>query len=180
MLYLLTGGSGCGKSTYAAELCARLPGPACYIDAERPADAGEAEAAERRRASLREKGFRVVARYTDLAGLRLPQPGGTALLECVCNLTANEMFDARGRRSDPFDRVVGGVDALRRLCGDVVVVTNDVGSDAGGYDAATSAYVAALGRINAALAARADTVLELVCGIPLARKGTVPFGTEGL
>ncbi len=173
-LYLLTGGSGSGKSTFAEALCAGLPQPVYYIDAARPCDAQEAEDAARRLARLREKGFQTVSRYTDLAGLRLPRAGGTALLECVCNLTANEMFDGQGRRSDPFGRVTAGVEALCRQCALVVVVTNDVGSDGGGYDASTEAYVSAVGRINAALAERADTVLELVCGIPLVRKGKEP------
>jgi len=178
MLYLLTGGSGCGKSTFAEALCAALPRPLFFIDTAMPADAPEAEEAARRQARYREHGFQTVARYTDLAGLRLPQPGGTALLECICNLTANEMFDRQGRRTDPCGRVMAGVDALRRQCGHVVVVTNDVGSDTGGYDASTGAYVSAIGTINAALAERADAVLELVCGIPLVRKGTLPTRME--
>ena len=53
-------------------------------------------------------------------------------------------------------------------------MTNDVGSDGVDYDASTAAYIEALGRINAALAARADTVLELVAGIPIPLKGELP------
>lgn len=178
MLYLLTGGSGSGKSTYAADLCAALPPPHYFIDAAQPADASETEEAARRQARFREKGFQTFARWTDLAGLRLPRAGGTALLECICNLTANEMFDSRGGCSDPRSRVMAGVDALCSRCGHVVVVTNDVGSDTGGYGAPTAAYISAVGSINAALAERADTVLELVCGIPLVRKGQLPMRTE--
>ena len=88
------------------------------------------------------------------------------------------MFDERGNRTDPADRILAGVDALCRQCDNVVLVTNDVGSDGGDYVAATAAYIAVVGRINAALAARADTVLELVCGIPLLRKGTFPEQLE--
>ena len=99
---------------------------------------------------------------------------GTALLECVANLTANEMFAQDGSVADPVENVLSGVDALDRQCDRLIVVTNDVGSDGIEYDATTSAYVEALGRINAALAARAETVLELVAGIPLVLKGELP------
>jgi adenosylcobinamide kinase/adenosylcobinamide-phosphate guanylyltransferase len=84
------------------------------------------------------------------------------------------MFAADGAVSDPVDRVLNGVDALNRQCEFLVVVTNDVGSDGISYGASTAAYIEALGRINAALAARADTVLELVAGIPILLKGELP------
>jgi len=183
VLILLTGGSGCGKSVFAESLCERLPAPRYYIAAMRPWGEESERKIARHRVQRREKGFVTIERYSDLAGLRLPARG-TALLECVCNLTANEMFSERRggsalsgaaayEISDPVERVLSGVAALEAQCGHLLVVTNDVGSDGGGYEAATMAYVAALGRINAALAARADAVYELVCGIPLVQKGAL-------
>lgn len=170
MMILLTGGSACGKSSYAESLCLRFDRPRYYIAAMRPYGEGSAEKIERHRLLRRGKGFETVERYTDLAGLTLPE-GGTVLLECICNLTANEMFDEQGNRSDPFDAVMEGVAALRRRSRTLIVVTNDVGSDNKDYDPGTKAYVRALGRINAALAEQADAVYELVCGIPLVLKG---------
>lgn len=172
MLILLTGGSACGKSSYAERLCAGLPMPRYYIAAMRPYGDGSAEKIARHRQMRRGKGFETVERYTDLSSLRLPGRG-TALLECICNLTANEMFDEDGNFTDPCGRVLRGVEALCRQCGHVVVVTNDVGSGGQRYDGATSAYIAALGKINAELARRAQAVYELVCGIPLVRKGAL-------
>lgn len=169
-LILLTGGSGCGKSSYAEALCSRLPKPRYYIAAMRPYGDGSEEKIGRHRRMRQGKGFETIERYTDLEHLTLPQRG-TALLECVCNLTANEMFDAEGNYDDPCERVLAGVAALRRQSDTLVVVTNDVGSDGGTYDAGTNAYIAVVGRINAALAREADTVYELVCGIPLKLKG---------
>ncbi len=174
MMILLTGGSGCGKSSYAEKLCMNRPAPRFYIAAMKPYGPGGAEKVARHRQMRRGKGFETIERYTDLAGLVLPARG-TALLECICNLTANEMFDENGNCSDPCERVLAGVDALRAQCDTLVVVTNDVGSDGGEYDEATRAYMQAIGRINACLAARADVVCELVCGIPLALKGELPY-----
>ena len=84
------------------------------------------------------------------------------------------MFDETGKCSDPYERVLADVENLRRQSETLIVVTNDVGSDAESYSPETQAYVAVLGRINAALAGMADTVCELVCGIPIVLKGALP------
>jgi adenosylcobinamide kinase/adenosylcobinamide-phosphate guanylyltransferase len=172
MRVLLTGGSACGKSTYAEALAVKTGGKLWYVAAMEPFGEESELRIARHRAMRAEKGFETIERYTDLLGLRLPLRG-TALLECLCNLTANEMF-----RREPFlapeeaaALVLRGVDNLDRQCDNLIVVTNDVGSDGGGYGAPTERYVRALGIINAKLAARFDHVFELVCGIPLALKG---------
>ncbi len=170
MITLLTGGSACGKSTYAEKLAAALPGPRYYIAAMRPYDAESEAKIARHRAQRADKGFVTFERYTELAGLTLPARG-TALLECVCNLVANEMFDGEGRERDPVPAVLSGIESLARQSETLIVVTNDVGADGGGYAESTMRYVTAVGRINAALAARAARVLELVCGIPIVIKG---------
>lgn len=172
MLILLTGGSGCGKSSYAETLCGKLPGPRYYIAAMRPYGEESLRKIEKHRRMREGKGFKTIERYTDLASLTLPGRG-TVLLECICNLTANEMFHEDGAWENPFERVIRGVEALLEQSRHVVVVTNDVSSDGRLYDEGTMAYIRALGRINAALARRADTVCELVCGIPVPQKGAM-------
>ena len=172
MIILLTGGSACGKSHYAEELCLSLPMPRYYIAAMMPYGDGSEQKIEKHRRMRAGKGFETVERYRDLGGLTLPARG-TVLLECVCNLTANEMFDEQGNMSDPYDRVMEGIEALCKQCDNVIIVTNDVGSDSGEYTPETRRYIEVLGRINAALAQKADRVFELVCGIPLPLKGEV-------
>lgn len=172
MHILLTGGSANGKSTYAERLCAALPGPLFYIAAMMPYGEESARRIARHRAMRAHRGFETFERYTDLASLRLPARG-TALLECICNLTANEMFEPAGAGRDAERAVLDGVERLAAQCENLIVVTNDVGSDGGGYDALTMDYVETLGRINRALAERADAVYELVCGIPLPLRGAL-------
>lgn len=171
-MILLTGGSGCGKSFYAESLCLKLPMPRYYIAAMRPYGEESIQKIEKHRRMRLGKGFETIERYTDLSSLKLPARG-TALLECICNLTANEMFDETGSYSDPFDPVIRGVETLLNQCGHLIVVTNDVGSDGRLYDEGTNAYIAALGKINVALARMADAVYELVCGIPIPEKGAL-------
>lgn len=171
MLILVTGGSASGKSAYAESLClARAP--RYYVACMQPYGEEGAARVARHRAMRKDKGFTTVERYADLSSLVLPERG-CALLEDAGNLAANEMFRDGGVQ-DPFDAVLSGVEALSGQCDRLVVVTGEIGSDGVSYDPATTAYLAALGRINRALAARADAVIETVAGIPVPLKGDLP------
>lgn len=173
MRILLTGGSACGKSTYAEALAARFGRPLYYLATMRPFGEESERKIARHRAMRKEKGFITIERDTDIGGVTLLKRG-TVLLECMCNLSANEMFDETGVIRDAFDTLVDGVEALSARCDTLIVVTNDVGSDGCGYSASTRRYVELLGRVNSELAARFDVVAELVCGIPVVIKGALP------
>lgn len=171
MITLLTGGSACGKSSYAEETAVRLSRPLYYLAAMQPYGEGGAEKVMRHRKMRAGKGFETVERYRDYDSLELEKKGGTALLECICNLTANEMFDHEGNMRDPYERVLRGVKHISKQCSHLIIITNDVGSDIDMYSGGTREYILALGRINAALAAISDNVYELVAGIPIVIKG---------
>lgn len=171
MLILLTGGSACGKSTYGEKLAVQGPKPLYYVAAMQPYDDECLKKIARHRDLRSGKGFLTIERYAGVDSLELPQKGGTALLECLCNLTANEMYIQPDAPVDPVDKVVAGVENLVRQTDTLIVVTNDVGSDNEAYSEETRAYIRALGEINAQVAAMADRVYELVAGIPLCLKG---------
>lgn len=171
MLILLTGGSACGKSTYGEELAVQGPKPLYYIAAMQPYDEECLRKIARHRELRRDKGFETIERYTDVDTLNLPIIDGTALLECLCNLTANEMYIQPDIPADPVEKVVAAVENLRRQTDTLIVITNDVGSDNETYSNETRQYIRALGEINARVAAMADRVYELVAGIPLCLKG---------
>jgi len=170
MNVLLTGGSACGKSTYAEKLAVQFGGYLYYIAAMQPYGEESERRIEKHRCMRAEKGFTTIERYTNLKELTLPERG-TVLLECLCNLTANEMFDDGGAGENTVSEVLLGIESLEKQCDNLVVVTNDVGSDGGGYDRLTMDYVNTLGEINFRLAKRFENVYELICGIPLLIKG---------
>ena len=173
MLILITGGSGSGKSEYAentAKALAEKEGlPLYYVATMKPFGEEGRRRVERHHGLREGKGFETVECYVDLKNQELPGRG-VALLECVSNLTANEMFEPEGSGEDTENAVFAGVQALIRRSVHLVVVTNDVFSDGITYDEVTRLYQERLGRINRRLASLADQVTEVVCGIPLQLK----------
>lgn len=173
MTILLTGGSACGKSRFSEALASRLPGPRYYIATMRPYDEECLAKIARHQHQRRQIGFETIEKDANLEDLILPARG-TALLECMCNLTANEMFDDEGRQREVFHKILHAVESLAAQCENLLVVTNEVGGELREVGEGTRAYIQTLGRLNRALAERFDCAAELVCGIPLVFKGELP------
>ena len=169
MIAFFYGGSGSGKSARAEDFSLTLPGKRVYLATMRVfGEEGQARV-NRHRAMRADKGFVTVERPVAIESFD-PEPGSVVLLECLSNLLANEMFDPEGNPDDAEERIGAGLLRLGKRC-QLVVVSNDVFSDGVRYDEDTDRYRAALGRLHGRLAAAADLVTEVICGIPVPRKG---------
>ena len=171
MLTMIIGGAGSGKSQYGEEL---LQNCGCerkiYIATMLPTGEESHQRILRHRAQRAGKGFETIECFTSLAKLRLPAGCG-ALLECVGNLAANELYFPQGAGNLAAEAITTGVENLCRQAKEVIVVTNDVFSDGIDYDEGTEAYLRVMSQVHAWLARRADQVAEVVCGIPIIHKG---------
>ena len=169
MTALITGGSGCGKSTYAEKLVSRLPlENRVYIATMRVYDEESERRVARHRAQRADKGFKTLECPIDLAGAAI-EPGSTVLLEDVPNLLANEMFDGGSS-----ERILPAIRELSRKCRHLVIVTNDVFCDGVIYPDSTQEYIRKLAELNRELASLADYAAEVVYSIPVTLKGTAP------
>ena len=175
MLVTVTGGSGSGKSEYSENLLLSLDGKhhggRAYIATMYPYDKESFKRIDRHREMRKNKGFTTVECYTGLKQLMLPEGCRSALLECMSNLTANEMFDPSGSGEQAGKFICRGIDRLLEQCDNLVVVTNEVFSDGICYDKETEKYRTLLGEINCYMASIADEVVEVVYGIPVLLKG---------
>lgn len=93
----------------------------------------------------------------------------TVLLECISNLTANEMFAEAEAKTEMqvTEKVIKDIEILKEKTTHLVVVSNNIFEDAITYDESTMEYINAMGKINWKLAALADKVVEVVVGIPI-------------
>jgi adenosylcobinamide kinase/adenosylcobinamide-phosphate guanylyltransferase len=184
MLELVIGGSCSGKSAYAEKLLFDNKDLdfKYYIATMQPLDEESCARVERHRQSRDGKGFVTIEQYQNvglaLSGMesgkekKLTEIKCGALLECVSNLTANEMFGGAEplASQETADKVCSDILSLGENLEMLVVVSNNVFEDGVSYDETTTAYLEAMGRINARLAAAADAVTEVVAGIPVAVK----------
>ena len=191
MMKLVMGGSGSGKSAYAEKCICRLYRELCTEDAGRDKEASlyyvadmipygqeTAKKIEAHRKMRAGKGFATLEWSVDLPGT-LSDPkapilkGSCVLLECISNLTANEMYEPDGAENmgrDTAESVIKGVQMLKERCAHLVVVTNDVFRESVPDTEEMSAYKDNLGKINRVLAEMADRVTEVVYGVPVCIK----------
>ena len=169
MIVLVTGGSGCGKSTWAEKLIQALPAEKrIYIATMQVYDRESELRVERHRKQRADKGFRTVECEKNLSGA-LIEDGSTVLLEDLVNLTANEMFDG----GDP-ERIVPDLRKIAARCRHLVMVTNDLFSDGVDYSPSVKEYLQCLAKVNRQAAEMADCVVEVVYSIPVPVKGELP------
>lgn len=167
MFHLITGGSGSGKSAFAENCILDFQGKnRIYIATMFPFDEESHERIRRHREMRKEKNFSTVECYTGLLNLEIPADADV-LLECMSNLTANEMYQEQGAGTDTPGQVIAGVKYLKARTRNLVVVTNEVFSDGITYDADTMRYLEYLGQINCEMGRIADRVTEVVYGIPV-------------
>ena len=167
MLTLVTGGSGSGKSAFVEDRVLSFgDAQRIYIATMHPFDEESHKRIERHQKMRAGKGFETVECYTGLKNVKLPA-GCVVLLECMSNLVANEMFEEQGAHE-----VTKGIENLLEQAAHVVIVTNEIFSDAVVFDGDMDSYLEYLGKINQAAAQRADEVVEVIYGIPVFHKST--------
>ena len=208
MITLITGGSGSGKSAYAEKyICHVSNEKGCkekyYIATMQVFDDEGQRKIDRHRRLRAGKGFITIEQPRDIqnAVSKLQsesslKTGRSALLECMSNLVANEMFspvDTSGIQAAEAEKealdapenmkdydtaqisrvskkVLKEVSILSENVAELVIVTNNVFEDGVCYDESTMNYIKAMGIVNRGLAAMAERVVEVVAGIPVAVK----------
>lgn len=174
MILLIVGGSGSGKSQYAEMRCVDLAksagGRLFYIATMEPYDKESEKRIARHRLMRKDKHFTTIECYTKLETLTF-EPTDTVLLECVSNLTANEMYGKNGRKEHVAEVILEGIDKIAKQAAHVIIVGNNVFEDGMEYDASTMEYLKQMAMIQNQVANIADEVVEVVCSIPIIQKG---------
>lgn len=196
MMVLVVGGSGSGKSSYAEKVTVSLAQESVkeitksentslsdfklniakkyYLATMQVFDDEGRKKVERHRNLRSGKGFFTIEQPTRISGaLEKMEDGDRAvLLECISNLTANEMFSEKKAMTEiqVTENVIRDIKMLKEQTNHLVVVSNNIFEDGITYDETTTKYIRAMGKINQKLAALADRVVEVVAGIPVTLK----------
>lgn len=175
MITLVLGGSGSGKSEYAEKLVVESGCQYKYYLATMQVYGEEGRKKVERHKALRQgKGFITIEQTKDIdkALNQVESKDACGLLECMSNLVANEMFTQEGIVSPELveSKIMEQIDNLERGFQQLVIVSNNVFEDGCTYAEETMQYMNALGRINTALANKAERVMELVVSIPVVIK----------
>lgn len=171
MFCMVSGGSGSGKSEFAENLALDLYNkndkkPLIYIATMVAFDDEAKKKIERHRQMRKNKNFTTLECFTELKKAEIPL-GSTVLLDCMSNMTANEMFSENGAGENTVEAVIEGLCHCIRQCENIVVVTNEIFSDGCCYEEDTIKYISCMGKINRKMAELAQMVVEVVCGIPI-------------
>lgn len=196
MMVLVVGGSGSGKSSYAEKTAVSLAQESVkeinklensprsdfklhavkkyYLATMRVLDDEGRKKVEKHRALRKGKGFLTIEQTTRISGALEKMEDGDriVLLECISNLTANEMFaeEKAMPQMQVTENVIRDIERIKDQTNHFVVVSNNVFEDGITYDETTAEYIQAMGKINQELAAMADRVVEVVAGIPVILK----------
>jgi len=173
MLTLVSGGAASGKSEYAEELILRSAArPLVYLATMEIWDEEDRRRVDRHRALRKDKGFQTVEAPRRHFETQIPRDSAV-LLECMSNICVNECFGPEGPKV-AYERIWRGILHLQQQCRDLVIVSNDLFSDGVVYTPESEEYRRILAKLNCTIAAQADQVWEVCCGIPILWKGAQP------
>lgn len=161
-LSFVTGGARSGKSGFAERLARLGAAPRTYIAT---AQAWDDEMRDRiaRHRDDRGTDWHTVEAPLDLAGALAAVASGTVLVDCATLWLSNRMLAGHDLEAATKDLLA----ALAATPVPVVLVSNEVGWGIVPDNALARRFRDAQGRLNQAVAARADSVLFMVAGLPM-------------
>ncbi len=171
-IVLVTGGCRSGKSDYAQKLAELRPGRRVYVATCPIIDEEMSSRIEAHRLARADRGWDTIEQPLDLPAAINAADHDVLLIDCLTLWVNNLMHQADQAGSDfTEDDVRKSVGELLAACrahnGTVVMVTNEVGMGIVPNNALARRYRDLVGRVNQIIAAEADVVTLVSCGIPL-------------
>jgi adenosylcobinamide kinase/adenosylcobinamide-phosphate guanylyltransferase len=175
-IILITGGARSGKSRHAQALAEAQPGKRLFLATSPVIDGEMHQRIARHQADRQGQGWRTVEEELHPAAVLAGNPEAeVVLLDCLTLWVSNLLFAAEEPEyfteamiAELTEELLG---AARQRPGVVIIVTNEVGLGIVPENPLARRYRDLIGRSNQTIAAAADRVVLVVCGIPLTIKG---------
>ncbi|WP_278923605.1 MULTISPECIES: bifunctional adenosylcobinamide kinase/adenosylcobinamide-phosphate guanylyltransferase [Pseudophaeobacter] len=165
----ILGGAASGKSKFAEDLCFKSTKSKCYLATSQIFDT-EMQAKVKRH--IQQRGPDWETHEEPLSPARVLDqlaPDQICLLDCATMWLTNHIL-AEGDLATAQRELLT---AIGRCRAELVVVSNEVGQGIVPENALSRRFREAQGRLNIALAAQADRVVQVTAGLPLVLKGTL-------
>jgi len=172
-LILITGGARSGKSDYAQVRAEAMAGPHCFL-ATCPVIDSEMDARiARHKADREESLWDTIEEELDLvAVIKTLQSGTTCLIDCLTLWINNLMYHAELSNAEFGEDEMGAkaqelIAQAKKFTGTILCVSNEVGMGVVPDNPDARRYRDLVGRSNRIIAAAADEVILVSCGLPL-------------
>lgn len=175
-IILITGGARSGKSRQAQTLAEAYPGKRLFIATSPVVDQEMRERIERHRNDRQEREWRTIEEPLRPMDILAGNPEAeVVLLDCLTLWLSNLLFEAEEPELFSEEMIVTLTEELiaaaRQRPGVVLIVTNEVGMGIVPENPLARHYRDLLGRCNQRIAAVADRVDLVTCGIAQTIKG---------
>lgn len=172
-IILITGGTRSGKSEYARKTAEALPGNRAFVATCLATDEEMSRRIKKHQQERLKADWHTIEEHLELAGtLRKLEGFDVLLVDCLTLWISNLLYEARDQESGLSEEdMVGKANELLNACsglaGTVIFVTNEVGSGIVPENSLSRLYRDLVGRCNQVIAAGADEVYMVACGLPL-------------
>jgi len=172
-IVFIIGGSRSGKSAHGQALAESIAGTRTYIATCPVVDEEMAARIQKHREQREASDWQTLEETVDLAGaLRGTRESAVRLIDCLTLWINNLLYQAQGQAQEVTE------DDIARLCadvlavcadlpGEVIFIANEVGMGVVPDNPLSRRFRDLAGRCNQIMAAGADRVLLMICGLPL-------------
>jgi adenosylcobinamide kinase/adenosylcobinamide-phosphate guanylyltransferase len=169
-LTLVLGGAASGKSDIAESLVQKADGRRVYVATAQAFDAEMRDKIARHRAARGPGWHTIEAPHDPGSAISGLSDGDIVLIDCATLWLSNLLL----AEADIDAETARLFAALEDCAAPVVIVSNEVGAGIVPDNALARRFRAVQGAFNRRLAARADTVIGVMAGLPFALKGQMP------
>lgn len=164
---LVLGGAASGKSAYAETLCFQADRPRVYIATAQAFDDEMRAKISDHRIQRGDDWLTIEAPLAAAAALSTCSEDQVVLFDCATLWLSNVLLAEK----DPKAAQADLLDAIAVCPAQLVLVSNEVGHGIVPDNALARQFRNAQGRLNQALAAQADRVVQVIAGLPQVLKG---------